>query len=319
MPANICGYDRHTVLQRSFFMRCSNGLSKYTLDPSYVSLWAWREQNNPRVAIKKSSWDILVAMLTHMPYMSVSSSVQDRNLSACYNTIFLFQLVSCLHYPLSTYCNAIQSSCLNKDRFYIRSFAEVKGQLHNSILGAGRKGRKSVFLKKKISRGLPVVLRETVKVLFFSWCNKVKENMTVLLFLCITPFVTFFSVYLWPHKNTFWCGSCPFFCSSHCVPLLFLFLCVSVIPQSDLVHWAKSIATLLEPKPRGSAVALYSLSHQKHRYRIMQWSYRQQFEVTNIHCLLGAIPNESWDWDAQILSHWEILHSGKNTEATLPD
>lgn len=86
------------------------------------------------------------------------------------------------------------------------------------------------------------------------------------------------------------------FCSSCCVPLVCLSLYASVIPQSDLVHWAKSIATLLEPKPRGSAAALYSLTHQKHRHRIMQWSSRQWFRLTNINSSPGAISNEAWDF-----------------------
>lgn len=56
-------------------------------------------------------------------------------------------------------------------------------------------------------------------------------------------------------------------CSFSVPPILclscFSSFSVSAIPQSDLVHWAKSIAALLEPKPWGSAVALYSLTHQK--------------------------------------------------------
>ncbi len=92
-------------------------------------------------------------------------------------------------------------------------------------------------------------------------------------------------------------------CSSLCVTLLFLplFLAValslcgsgSVIPQSDPVHLAKSIATLLQPKPRGSAVALCSLAHRKHSHRIMQRSYRQWFRVTNVHILPGVVSKRS--------------------------
>lgn len=96
-------------------------------------------------------------------------------------------------------------------------------------------------------------------------------------------------------------------CSSLCVTVLFLSLllavalslCGSVIPQSDPVHLAKSIATLLQPKPRGSAVALYSLTHQKHRHRIMQWSYRQRFRVADIHILPGVISK----WSLTFLLH----------------
>lgn len=103
------------------------------------------------------------------------------------------------------------------------------------------------------------------------------------------------------------CAPCPF---SLCAFRFSFSLSLSVIPQSDLVHWAKSIATLLEPKPRGSAVALYSLTHQKHRHRIMQWSSRQRFRLTNINSSPGAISNEAWEFSSTKINREAQVRSG---------
>lgn len=60
-----------------------------------------------------------------------------------------------------------------------------------------------------------------------------------------------------------------------------LSLRVSLIPQSDPAQSAKSIATLVEPKPRGSAVAVSSLTHleaQKENYALVSQAAVQTYQ-----------------------------------------
>lgn len=90
---------------------------------------------------------------------------------------------------------------------------------------------------------------------------------------------------MWPPKNNL---VCPFSVSCFCPSLLlFLFLSLCLLFHSLTQYiWPNQLPHFWSQ----SSKAQLWLSHtSKHRHRIMQRSYRQQFRVTNIHILPGAI------------------------------
>lgn len=179
---------------------------------------------------------------------------------------------------------------LDRCWFYVHTYREVKGQTQKLVwlrLSEFDSCWSSFFLNKrphwyfgsdKLRGNGWIHFNSLITVWGPKWWDeniKTKLNKQGLHSSMLHLSVTFFLNCLWPHKNTF--NVCHvsslhlslllFLCF-----LLFLFLSLCVIPQSDLVHQAKSIATLREPEALRlscGSVLSHTSKAQTHNYAMV--------------------------------------------------